>query len=217
MKRLPIFIAGVAVGALAVIVALYRDVLSKQPQPTLGTSDDSLLINDRWPRIFWKPPVRTELSTTLTIAQPVEYPKKSGWYVVKEKYKDKPHKRYFNVGLGSRGKFVHTPDGDELVHFDNICIPHKDVEWWQDAEDDNLYNMTDAEVKDFLEGMKPFPFVNTNPSEMSLIELEEYIKLMKRDINKGIEKSTDKTQPVYVGQDDEVGAWDLDRWAKESE
>ena len=48
-------------------------------------------------------------------------------------------------------------------------------------QDDNLYDMTDAEVKDFLEGMK----------------------------------SLEDTQPVKV--EDEVGAWQLDQWAKEAE
>jgi hypothetical protein len=38
MKRLPIFIAGIAVGALAVIGALYRDVLSRQPQPKVDST-----------------------------------------------------------------------------------------------------------------------------------------------------------------------------------
>ena len=31
------------------------------------------------------------------------------------------------------------------------------------------------------------------------------------------EKSLDKTQPVYIGEPEEVGVWELEEWAKESE
>jgi hypothetical protein len=62
------------------------------------------------------------------------YPDENGWYIVKEKGSGKPHKRYFNKGIGKNGKFVNTPNGDELWWVDNICIPHNNVEWWKDIQ-----------------------------------------------------------------------------------
>ena len=83
LKNLVTFTLGVTFGVLVTIAKLYYDVLSKPVEPTLGTTDDSLLINDMWIRIIWNPPVKTELSTSLDKTQPVKVER-----VNKQRYAD---------------------------------------------------------------------------------------------------------------------------------
>ena len=62
--------------------------------------------------------------------------------------------------------------------------------------DDNLYDMSPAEVKDFLEGMDL-------PVMIDALRGRVYVS------------DDEDTQPVKV--EDEPGAWQLDQWAKEAE
>jgi len=88
---------------------------------------------DTWSRVetekWWN-----ELPRHNEVISDSHYPDMSGWYLVKEICKAKPHKRYFNIGIGSQGKFVNIPDGGESIDMRNICIPHKDIEWWKEVE-----------------------------------------------------------------------------------
>ena len=61
----------------------------------------------------------------------MNYPDQSGWYLVKQKSTDRPHKRFFNRGIGANGKFINSIQPDELWWSDNITIPHDDVESWE--------------------------------------------------------------------------------------
>ena len=55
--------------------------------------------------------------------------------------------------------------------------------------DDDLYADPDA----------PFPFVNIDPAQMSIIELEEYLKLMKRDVNLALQPQPAVDDDLYDG------------------
>ena len=72
------------------------------------------------------------------------------------------------------------------------------VLWEPTVPDDNLYDMSPAEVKTLI-------------AEMPMTAAEFHQKLHDEAVAKA------KTQPVYVGEPDEVGAYQLDQWAKESE
>ena len=188
MKRLPIFIAGVTFGILVTIARLYYDVLSRQPQPP---ADDDLYADpdDPFPFVTMNPSEMSliELEEYIKLLkrdinrglepQPVVEDDWLQGMVDDVSPSLSPIQRAFCKQIAE--EMINSP------LYKSDFPPFSDY----DKVDDNLYDMSDAEVEDFLEGM------------------DVPVKVNKLKYPSRYENSSG----------DEVGAHDLDRWAREAE